>query len=177
MNRRHASPEPQVASTEADTASLLQMTTQAGLNIPLCSDAPLFEIDAQGEWTYLDSPLPTKFARLFASILHCVDGTHLLITPVEKVVVSVIDAPLFVVDYQVDIPCDPPENVATADRVLSPNTRLTCTSSIGTQHTQIQASALRINDTGIYLPLSRGLWGKLNRACYYHFVNEFNLAE
>lgn len=160
-----------------DTPSLQQMATQAGLNIPLCSETPLFEIDAQGEWTYLGSPLPMKFARLFASILHCIDGKHLLITPVEKVAVSVIDAPLLVVDYQFDIACDSLGDSATTAKILSPNTRLTCMSSIGTQHTQVQVCALRITDDGIYFPLARGLWGKLNRACYYNFVNEFNLAE
>lgn len=36
----------------------------------LCSEVALFRIQLSGDWLYQGSPLPTKFAKLFASILH-----------------------------------------------------------------------------------------------------------
>ena len=127
----------------------------------LCSQTTLFCIQLSGDWLYQGSPLPTKFAKLFASILHGIDGEHFLITPVEKVRVEVDDAPLLIVDYMKD---------ETASG-------LTLHSSIGTEHYLATLHHLKLTDFGIYLPLERGLWGKLSRACYYNFVNEFNLTD
>ena len=127
----------------------------------LCSQTTLFCIQLSGDWLYQGSPLPTKFAKLFASILHGIDGEHFLITPVEKVRVEVDDAPLLIVDYMKD---------ETASG-------LTLHSSIGTEHSLSTLNRLKLTDFGIYLPLERGLWGKLSRACYYNFVNEFNLTD
>ncbi|MEL4390566.1 DUF1285 domain-containing protein [Shewanella xiamenensis] len=127
----------------------------------LCSQTTLFCIQLSGDWLYQGSPLPTKFAKLFASILHGIDGEHFLITPVEKVRVEVDDAPLLIVDYMKD---------ETASG-------LTLHSSIGTEHSLATLNRLKLTDFGIYLPLERGLWGKLSRACYYNFVNEFNLTD
>ena len=127
----------------------------------LCSQTTLFCIQLSGDWLYQGSPLPTKFAKLFASILHGIDGEHFLITPVEKVRVEVDDAPLLIVDYMKD---------ETASG-------LTLHSSIGTEQSLSTLNRLKLTDFGIYLPLERGLWGKLSRACYYNFVNEFNLTD
>ena len=127
----------------------------------LCSEVALFRIQLSGDWIYQDSPLPTKFAKLFASILHGIDGEHFLITPVEKVRVEVDDAPLVIVDYMKD----------------ETTSGLTLHSSIGTEHSLATLHRLKLTDFGIYLPLERGLWGKLSRACYYNFVNEFNLPD
>lgn len=127
----------------------------------LCSEVALFRIQLSGDWIYQDSPLLTKFAKLFASILHGIDGEHFLITPVEKVRVEVDDAPLVIVDY--------------VKNDTAPS--LTLKSSIGTEHHIADFNRLMLTDFGIYLPLERGLWGKLSRACYYNFVNEFNLTD
>lgn len=127
----------------------------------LCSQTTLFCIQLSGYWIYQGSPLPTKFAKLFASILHGIDGEHFLITPVEKVRVEVDDAPLVIVDY--------------VKNDTAPS--LTLKSSIGTEHHIADFNRLMLTDFGIYLPLERGLWGKLSRACYYNFVNEFNLTD
>lgn len=126
-----------------------------------CSEVALFRIQLSGDWLYQNSPLPTKFAKLFASILHGIDGEHFLITPVEKVRVEVEDAPLVIVDYV--------KNDTAPSLMLK--------SSIGTEHWIADLKRLKLTDFGIYLPLERGLWGKLSRACYYNFVNEFNLSD
>jgi hypothetical protein len=58
------------------------------------------EITADGLWHYQDSPIrrPT-LVKLFASILRReADGKHYLVTPAEKVLVRVADAPLLAVE-------------------------------------------------------------------------------
>ncbi|MCE9678316.1 DUF1285 domain-containing protein [Shewanella sp. AS1] len=80
-----------------DAQTQLHSLTQGA---ELCSDKPLFFIDAKGEWLYRQGRLPEKFCRLFCSILHCIDGQYYLITPVEKCLVEVSDSPLLVVDYE-----------------------------------------------------------------------------
>lgn len=128
---------------------------------PLCSEVPLFDINALGDWTYLGTSLPAKFAKLFASILHCIDDEYFLITPVEKVRVRVEDAPLLIVDFE----------RAQLHSLLNVRT------SIETQHHKVDIKQMKLTDDSVYLPLERGLWGKLGRACYYNFVNEFNLSD
>lgn len=129
--------------------------------VPLCSEAPLFDINALGDWTYLGTSLPAKFAKLFASILHCIDDEYFLITPVEKVRVRVEDAPLLIVDFE----------------RAQPHSLLNVRTSIETQHHKVDIKQMKLTDDSVYLPLERGLWGKLGRACYYNFVNEFNLSD
>lgn len=129
--------------------------------IPLSTDTVLFNIQVTGDWLYQGTALPIKFARLFAGILHCIEGEHFLITPVEKLRVTVAHVPLVIVDFE---------------RGPDP-AYLEVKSSIGTEHPILDVKRMKLTDFGIYLPLERGLWGKLSRACYYNFVNEFNLSD
>ncbi|WP_350431079.1 DUF1285 domain-containing protein [Shewanella sp. H8] len=141
------------------TAALSSFTQPDGA--PLCSDDALFHIKANGDWLYLDSPLPAKFAALFSSILHCIDAEYFLITPVEKVKVTVEAYPLLLVDYQAS-----PSDTHSNDELIF-------TSSIGTQLSAINVADIIVTDNGIYAPLVRGLVGQLNRACYYRYINEY----
>lgn len=61
---------------------------------------PGFLITADGIWHYQGSPIErAALTRLFASILRReADGIHYLVTPAEKVVVHVEDAPLLAVE-------------------------------------------------------------------------------
>lgn len=58
------------------------------------------KITADGVWHYQGSPFERmSLVRMFASILRReADGSHYLVTPVEKVVVAVEDAPLLAVE-------------------------------------------------------------------------------
>ncbi|WP_351088728.1 DUF1285 domain-containing protein [Shewanella sp. S1-49-MNA-CIBAN-0167] len=144
---------------EDETEALSSYTRPEG--VVLCSDDTLFHIQANGDWLYLNSPLPAKFAALFSSILHCIEDEYFLITPVEKVKVSVEAYPLLLVDYHVD-PVDGYKK-----------NKLIFTSSIGTQLPVIDVADIIVTDDGIYAPVVRGLVGQLNRACYYRYINEY----
>ncbi|MGL5047279.1 MAG: DUF1285 domain-containing protein [Shewanella sp.] len=149
--------------TDSIQHTLIQFAADSGLTTaaPLCSDVPLFDINAQGDWAYLGSSLPIKFARLFASILHCIDDEYFLITPVEKVRVRVEGAPLIIVDFE----------------RAQFHSQLNVKTSIETEHYKVDIKKMKLTDDSVFLPLERGLWGKLGRACYYNFVNEFNLSD
>ncbi len=57
-------------------------------------------IGSDGTWYYRDSPIGRKaMVRLFSTILRKdPDGRHYLVTPVEKIVVDVADAPFIAVE-------------------------------------------------------------------------------
>ncbi|MEP3048247.1 MAG: DUF1285 domain-containing protein [Roseibium sp.] len=70
---------------------------------PFCGDLDI-HIARDGTWFYLGSPIGRKaLARLFASVLRKdEDGRHYLVTPVEKIGISVEDAPLLAVEMAIE---------------------------------------------------------------------------
>jgi hypothetical protein len=72
-------------------------------NPPDCGDIDM-RIAADGTWFYRGSPIAREaLVRLFASILRRQeDGRHVLVTPVEKVGISVDDAPFLAVEMAVE---------------------------------------------------------------------------
>lgn len=68
-------------------------------NPPFCGDIDM-AINADGSWSYMGSPIGREaLVKLFASVLRRdEDGCHYLVTPVEKVRISVADAPFLAVE-------------------------------------------------------------------------------
>jgi len=71
-------------------------------NPPFCGDLDI-RIARDGTWYYLGSPIGRlPLVKLFASVLRRdEDGRHYLVTPVEKIGISVEDAPLLAVEMAV----------------------------------------------------------------------------
>lgn len=70
-------------------------------NPPYCGDLDM-RIARDGQWWYLGTPIGRKeLVRLFASVLKLEDGRHYLVTPVEKIGITVDDAPFVAVDFEV----------------------------------------------------------------------------
>ncbi|WP_299496127.1 DUF1285 domain-containing protein [uncultured Shewanella sp.] len=152
----------------------MSQTAQQALNsltkqAALCTDEALFHIDEKGEWFYLKSALPQKFSRLFSTILYCIDNEHFLITPVEKLKVSVVKAPLCIVDYAYHF--DYGQGEKRTD--LEQNNAFTVRTSLDTDYDVQALSHFICGVDGITVGLDRGLIAALNRACYYRFINEF----
>lgn len=94
-------------------AGLARLAAQAGhparprpverWNPPDCGDIDM-RIAADGMWFYRGSPIGREaLVRLFASILRREpDGRHVLVTPVEKVGITVDDAPFLAVEVSVE---------------------------------------------------------------------------
>jgi len=74
-------------------------------NPPFCGDLDM-RIAADGTWFYLGTPIGRKpLVKLFASVLRREeDGKYYLVTPVEKVSITVADAPFLAVEMRIDNP-------------------------------------------------------------------------
>ncbi|WOT06508.1 DUF1285 domain-containing protein [Shewanella youngdeokensis] len=123
---------------------------------PLCADSAIFEIKNNGDWLYQGGALPIKFCTLFASILNRIEGEYYLITPVEKLKVVVASEALVIIDYNVDA-----------------KGGFTVKSSINTHHYIESFSLFTVTEANINVMTDRGVMAKLNRACFYRFINEF----
>ncbi|MDJ0630886.1 MAG: DUF1285 domain-containing protein [Rhodobacter sp.] len=70
-------------------------------NPPFCGDLDI-RIARDGTWFYLGTPIGRKeLVRLFSSILRKDGDDYFLVTPVEKVGITVDDAPFVAVDFDV----------------------------------------------------------------------------
>ena len=68
-------------------------------NPPFCGDLDI-RIARDGTWFYLGTPIGRPaLVRLFSSILKKEDGKYFLVTPVEKVGITVEDAPFVATDF------------------------------------------------------------------------------
>ncbi|WP_058282805.1 DUF1285 domain-containing protein [Ruegeria denitrificans] len=71
-------------------------------NPPFCGDLDI-RIAKDGTWSYLGSPINRfELVKLFSSILKKEDGKYFLVTPVEKVGITVEDAPFVAVDFDTE---------------------------------------------------------------------------
>ena len=71
-------------------------------NPPYCGDLDI-RIARNGMWWYLGTPIGRlELVRLFASVLKLEDGKYFLVTPVEKIGITVDDAPFVAVDFSVE---------------------------------------------------------------------------
>lgn len=72
-------------------------------NPPFCGDLDM-RIAADGRWFYLGSPIGReRLVRLFASVLRRdADGRHYLVTPVERIGITVDDAPFLAVELHAE---------------------------------------------------------------------------
>ena len=71
-------------------------------NPPFCGDLDM-RIARDGTWFYLGTPIGrAPLVRLFSTILRRDGDDYFLVTPVEKVGITVDDAPFVAVDFEVD---------------------------------------------------------------------------
>lgn len=95
-----------VPSAESIVASAKAAKKDKGLppvhlwNPPDCGDLDM-RIARDGTWFYLGTPIGRKeLVRLFSTILRKDGDRYVLVTPVEKVGITVDDAPFVAVDFQ-----------------------------------------------------------------------------
>ena len=71
-------------------------------NPPFCGDIDM-RIAADGTWYYLKTPIGRPaLVKLFASVLKREGDRYFLVTPVEKVGITVDDAPFLAVEMRVE---------------------------------------------------------------------------
>ncbi|GGX37870.1 hypothetical protein GCM10007385_00750 [Tateyamaria omphalii] len=71
-------------------------------NPPFCGDLDM-RIARDGTWFYQGTPIGRPgLVKLFSSILKREEGKYFLVTPVEKVGITVDDAPFVAIDFEAD---------------------------------------------------------------------------
>jgi hypothetical protein len=140
-------------------------------NPPFCGDLDM-RIATDGTWHYLKTPIGRPaMVKLFASVLKREAGKYFLVTPVEKVGITVDDAPFMAVEMWAEDGED--------GRVLHFRTNVDDWVACGPGH------ALRFEpepDTGglkPYLHVRSDLWAKISRSVFFELVDlgeERNIA-
>ena len=132
-------------------------------NPPFCGDLDM-QIKRDGTWFYQGTPIGRPgLVKLFASILWREDDNYYLVTPVEKVGITVEDAPFVAVDFK-----------ATGDgatQELTFNTNLDDTALAGPAN---PIRVLRDPETGEpapYVLIRRNLEALIDRTSFYRLVD------
>ncbi len=130
-------------------------------NPPFCGDLDM-RIASDGQWFYLGTPIGRPaLVKLFASVLVREDGRHYLVTPAEKVGITVDDVPFLAVEMGIDGESDM--------RTLSFRTNVDDVVMLG------GAGALRFEigeADGVrpYVLVRRNLWARLTRALTFDLM-------
>ena len=131
-------------------------------NPPYCGDLDI-RIARNGQWWYLGTPIGrVELVKLFASVLKLEDGKHFLVTPVEKIGITVDDAPFVAVDFRVE------------DE--GPEQRIVFTTNVGDETEAGAENPIRVvrdpetGEPSPYVHVRRGLEALIDRKSYYRLV-------
>jgi len=132
-------------------------------NPPFCGDIDM-RIEADGTWFYQKTPIGRLgLVKLFSSVLKREGDLYFLVTPVEKVGITVADAPFMAVELKT-------ERGGNGESTLVFRTNVDEWIAADADH------ALRFDPepgTGglkPYLHVRRGLWAKVTRTLFYDLV-------
>ena len=122
-------------------------------NPPYCGDSRM-RIARDGQWFHEGSPVSRPaLVKLFAGILRLDPDGYMLVTPVEKLSITVEDVPFLAI---------------AVDRV---NDDLVFTTNVGDTVTLDRAHALRVaDDNAPYVHIRRGLEARIARPVYYQLA-------
>jgi hypothetical protein len=131
-------------------------------NPPFCGDLDM-RIASDGTWFYLKTPIGRPaLVRLFASVLKREGDKYFLVTPVEKVGITVDDAPFLAVELRL---------VETAaGRALCFRTNVDDWVECGEGHALRFERQAGTEGLKPYLHVRRDLWAKVTRALFYDLV-------
>jgi hypothetical protein len=131
-------------------------------NPPYCGDLDI-RIARNGQWWYLGTPIGrVELVRLFASVLKREDGRYYLVTPVEKIGITVDDAPFVAVDFRVE------RRDGTQVLVFETN--------VGDETEAGSANPIRVardpatGEPSPYVHVRRGLEALIDRKSFYRLV-------
>ncbi|MCB1312406.1 MAG: DUF1285 domain-containing protein [Sedimentitalea sp.] len=130
---------------------------------PFCGDLDM-RIARDGTWFYLGTPIGRKeLVRLFSSILKKEGDRYFLVTPVEKVGITVEDAPFVAVDF---------EAVGTGrDQVLTFTTHVGDSAVAGPDHPIRVTRDPATGEPAPYVMIRAGLEALIDRKSFYRLVD------
>ena len=159
-----------MTSPNADTlAAAARAATKKGpppvhlWNPDFCGDIDM-RIARDGTWFYLGTPIGrAPLVKLFSSILKREGDDYFLVTPVEKVGITVDDAPLLAIDF--DVAGD------------GPGQTLTFTTKTEDVATLDEGHPLRVTrdpatgEPAPYILIRANLWALIDRKSFYRLVD------
>ena len=114
-------------------------------------------IDFQGQWTHEGGVITREsLVRLFATILRKEGTNYYLVTPAEKLLISVADAPFLMVDM------DTRGAGTAADLIFRSN--------VGDLVMADAEHAIEMRGERPYLHIRDGLYGRITRSVFYRLV-------
>ncbi len=131
-------------------------------NPPYCGDLDI-RIARNGMWWYLGTPIGRiELVKLFASVLKLEDGKYYLVTPVEKIGITVDDAPFVAVDFEV--------RDAGPEQVLVFETNVGDFTEAGPENPIRVVRDPETGEPSPYVHVRRGLEALIDRKSYYRLV-------
>lgn len=131
-------------------------------NPPFCGDLDM-RIARDGTWYYLGSPIGRPaLVRLFSSILKREGERYFLVTPVEKVGITVDDAPFVATDFTV-------EGTGPSRRLLF-TTQVGDSVAAGPDHPIRVAIDPKSGEPAPYVLVRAGLEALIDRKTFYRLV-------
>ncbi|MEP3329989.1 DUF1285 domain-containing protein [Sedimentitalea sp.] len=129
---------------------------------PFCGDLDM-RIARDGTWFYLGTPIGRfELVKLFSSILKKEDDKYFLVTPVEKVGITVDDAPFVAVDFEA--------SGAGQDQVLTFNTHVGDAAIAGPDHPIRVERDAETGEPSPYVMIRAGLEALIDRKSFYRLV-------
>jgi hypothetical protein len=130
-------------------------------NPSFCGDIDM-RIAADGTWYYMGSPIGrAPLVKLFSSVLRRDGSDYFLVTPVEKLGITVEDAPFQAVEMEVSGEGD--------SRGIAFRTQVDDLVEVGPDHGLRFEAAARDGLTP-YVHVRRGLWARVTRALSYDLL-------
>lgn len=131
-------------------------------NPPFCGDLDM-RIARDGTWFYLGTPIGRfELVRLFSSILKREGDKYFLVTPVEKVGITVDDAPFVAVDFEAA--------GAGTDQMLTFSTHVGDTAVAGSDHPIRVVRDPETGEPSPYVMIRAGLEALIDRKSFYRLV-------
>ncbi len=131
-------------------------------NPPFCGDLDI-RIARDGSWHYLGTPFNRfELVKLFASILKLEDGRYYLVTPVEKVGITVDDAPFVAVDFDAA--------GQGREQVITFTTSLGDTAAAGPEHPIRVERDGESGEPSPYVMIRAGLEALIDRKSFYRLA-------
>ena len=132
-------------------------------NPPYCGDLDM-RIARDGTWFYLGTPIGRKrLVKLFSSILRKDGDAYFLVTPVEKVGITVDDAPFVAVDFEVE--------GARRDQVVRFLTHVDDEVTAGSANPIRVARDPETGEPSPYVMVRSGLEALIDRKSFYRLVD------
>jgi uncharacterized protein len=160
--QKTVTPSAESLATAAKAAKTRGMPPLEKWNPPFCGDLDM-QIRRDGTWFYEGTPIGRiEMVKLFATILWREGDDYFLVTPVEKVGITVEDAPFVAVDFE--------REGEGREQVLTFRTNLDDVAVAGPDHPIRVERDAETGEPSPYVLVRRNLEALIDRKSFYRLV-------